>query len=117
MPPVSIHARLRRTLQIFDMTALLISSRMGNVSCVEYICSKLPLDEINRTSKALGLSALGDASKCGWVRMPSPLHTSVQPDANRDTSLVTLQATAPVLYHNVCVCVCAVCAFPKDSRT
>lgn len=58
---------------IFDMTALLISSRMGNIACVEYLCSKLPVEEINRTSKGLGLSALGDASKCGWPEVISVL--------------------------------------------
>lgn len=55
------------------MTALLIASRLGNVSCVKYLISKLPIVEINKTSKGLGLSALGDASKCGWPGVVSVL--------------------------------------------
>ena len=63
------HEKLGQPLNIgnpFDMTPLLVAARFGNAKTVKWLCTKLSADDINKTSKNMGLSALGDASKCGW---------------------------------------------------
>ena len=52
----------------YHMSMLLMTGRFGHDSCLRYLCSKLTKEEIDLTSGGLGLSAIGDAAKCGHAK-------------------------------------------------
>ena len=52
----------------YHMSMLLMTGRFGHDSCLRYLCSKLTKEQIDHTSGGLGLSAIGDAAKCGHAQ-------------------------------------------------
>jgi len=52
----------------YHMSMLLMTGRFGHDACLRYLCSKLTKEQIDHTSGGLGLSAIGDAAKCGHAR-------------------------------------------------
>ena len=52
----------------YHMSMLLMTGRFGHDACLRYLCSKLTKEQIDHTSGGLGLSAIGDAAKCGHAQ-------------------------------------------------
>ena len=76
----------------FDMTPLLVAARFANAQTVRYLCTKLAEEDLNKTSKNMGLSALGDASKCGHPEIIELLLT-----AGADTAVRRKNGCTPLL--------------------
>lgn len=58
----------------FDMTPLLVAARQGNDATVKYICERVSTEDINKTSKKLGLSGKRHLPTCSV----SPSWKSIQ---------------------------------------
>ena len=49
-------------LNLFGMSCVIMASRFGHLSCLKYLCARVPPSHISYVSAGLGLSAIGDVS-------------------------------------------------------
>ena len=87
----------------FGMSQLMMSGRFGHASCLRYLCERLVQtghpQEIDYTSAGLGLSALGDAAKCGHAKcIQVLLHFRAAVDPRRKNGKTPLHEAAAAGY-------------------
>lgn len=93
------HEKLGEPLHLmtpFQLTPLLIASRVGNLAVVSYLVPRLTKEQLDQKSANLGLAALGDAAKCGW---PDVIRVLI--DGGADIEVQRANGRTPL--HQACV--------------
>ena len=100
---------------LFGMSTLVLASRFGHTETCRYILPRLSHDHICSVSKGLGLSAIGDAAKCGHpdvVRLLLEYKADVSP--RRKNGKTPLHEAAE---RGFAECVRLLCAAGADRHT